>query len=366
MTLPDAERIARLRLCRTNNVGPINFRRLLAYAGSAADAIAQLPEISRRGGRGLTPCPQGVIDAELRAIDAAGGRLMVVGDPDYPPALAAIEDAPPVLTVLGDIGLLNRPAVAIVGARNASLNGRRFAAELARDLGNAGLQVVSGMARGIDAAAHQGSLATGTVAVMAGGVDAVFPLENTELYGHIIAQGAAVSEVAMGTRPLGRHFPRRNRIISGLSQGTIVVEAVTRSGSLITARLAAEQGREVFAVPGAIRDPRGRGPNQLLRDGATLVETAADVTEVLTTLGHKALQQTPRQDYQAPPSTAAAPDVLDTARPLIVECLSSEFVSIDEIVRQCRLPASIVQTVLLELELAGRASRAVGNRVCAT
>ena len=365
MTLPDAERIARLRLCRTNNVGPINFRRLIAYTGSATDAIAQLPEISKRGGRRLVPCPQKVIDAELKAIDAIGGRLIVMGDPEYPPALAAIEDAPPVLTALGTVDILQRPAVAIVGARNASLNGRRFAAELARDLGNAGLLVVSGMARGIDAAAHQGSLASGTVAVMAGGVDAVFPMENSELYGQIVAHGAAVSEVAMATRPLGRHFPRRNRIISGLTQGTIVVEAMTRSGSLITARLAGEQGREVFAVPGAVRDPRGRGPNQLLRDGAILVESAADVTEVLTTLGDKPLQQTPRRDYQAPPTTVAAQDMLETARPLIVECLSSEFVSIDEIIRQCRLPAAVVQTILLELELAGRASRAVGNRVCA-
>lgn len=363
--LSSAERIARLRLSRTHNIGPITFRRILAHCGSAIDAIERLPDLSQRGGKRLTAAPQEAIEAELTAIDAAGAQLIVVGDPVYPAPLAAIEDAPPVLTALGFPHVLDKPTIAIVGARNASINGRRFAAELARDLGSAGYLVASGMARGIDAAAHEGSLLSGTAAVMAGGVDTVFPIENTKLYGEIIASGVALSEVPLGTKPLGRHFPRRNRIISGLSLGVIVVEAVTRSGSLITARLAAEQGREVFAVPGAVRDPRGRGPNQLLRDGATLVETAADVTEVLTTLGLKPLQQTPGRDYQAPPTPLEDETALATARPLILECLSSESVSIDEIVRQCHMPTAVVHTVLLELELAGRAARTVGNRVCA-
>ena len=363
--LPTAERIARLRLSRTNNVGPITFRRLLDLCGSAVEAIDRLPAISQRGGKRLVAVPQKTIDEERAAIDAAGAHLIVIGDPAYPARLAAIEDAPPALIALGHPHVLEKPAIAIVGARNASLNGRRFAAELARDLGQAGYLIVSGMARGIDAAAHEGSLASGTTAIMAGGVDVVFPMENSKLYGEITAAGVALSEVPLGTKPLGRHFPRRNRIISGLSLGVIVVEAVARSGSLITARLAAEQGREVFAVPGAVRDPRGRGPNQLLRDGATLVESAADVTEVLTTIGLKPLQQTPGRDYQAPPTPLDDEAELATARPLILECLSSESVSIDEIVRQCHMPAAIVHTVLLELELAGRAARTVGNRVCA-
>ena len=365
MTLPAAERLARFRLSRTANVGPITFRRLLNTFGTAVAAIDRLPELSHRGGKRLVAAPFDAAEAELAAIHAAGAGLIVAGDPEYPPALAAIEDAPPALITLGHPHVLGEPTVAVVGARNASLNGRRFAAELARDLGQAGYTVVSGMARGIDAAAHEGSLATGTAAVMAGGVDVVFPIENTQLYGQITAAGVALSEVPLGTKPLGRHFPRRNRIISGLARGVVVVEAVARSGSLITARLAAEQGREVFAVPGAVRDPRGRGPNQLLRDGATLVESAADVTEVLTTLGHKPLQQAPGRDYQAPPAPVEDEAALQTARPVIVECLSSEPVSIDEIVRQCHMPAAVVHTVLLELELAGRAARTVGNRVCA-
>ena len=293
MAITDDERVARLRLIRSENVGPITFRRLIERFGSAADALEALPEMSRRGGRlrAIKVASQGAAMGEIEAISALGATLVAHGEPDYPERLAAIEDAPPILIVRGFLHLLPRPGVAMVGARNASLNGRRFAEELARDLGEAGFVIVSGLARGIDGAAHQGGLDTGTIGVMAGGIDIVYPREHQNLYDEIAARGVLVSELPPGTQPQARHFPRRNRIISGLTLGTVVVEAVVRSGTLITARLAAEQGREVFAVPGSPRDPRSHGPNHLIKNGATLVEKADDVTEVLTPMLHKPVSE---------------------------------------------------------------------------
>lgn len=292
----ERERRDRLRLIRSESVGPVTWRRLVDRFGSAGRAIAALPDLARRGGRTaplMIPSADDV-DRELAELARLGARLLVLGDADYPPALAAIEDAPPTLAVRGNVELLARRSLAIVGSRNASISGRRLAETLAADLGRAGLVVVSGMARGIDAAAHRGALPTGTVAVVAGGIDVVYPPENASLYEAIAMAGAVVAESPPGVQPLARHFPRRNRIIAGLSAGVLVVEAALHSGSLITARLALEQNRDVFAVPGSPLDPRSRGGNDLIRQGGVLTESADDV---LSTLGVVfAIARRPRPD----------------------------------------------------------------------
>ncbi|MFQ5764118.1 MAG: DNA-processing protein DprA [Rhodospirillales bacterium] len=259
-TRTDTDRLDWLRLIRSEHVGPITFHRLIERFGTARAALDALPALARQGGRRgrLKICARAAAEDEMAALAAVGSRLVCWGEPDYPPLLAHIEDAPPVIAVLGHADLLAKKALAIVGARNASANGCRFAEKLARDCGRGGLMVVSGMARGIDAAAHKGAFETGTVAVLGGGIDVVYPKENAALYERLAAEGAMVSEVAPGTQPLARHFPRRNRLISGIARGVVVVEASPRSGSLITARMALEQGREVFAVPGSAVDPRAR------------------------------------------------------------------------------------------------------------
>jgi DNA processing protein len=307
---------------------------------------------------------------ELAAHARLGARLIASWAPDYPVRLTAIEDAPPVITVMGDPAWLARPSVAVVGARNASVNGRRFAEMLAHGLGAAGLTVVSGLARGIDAAAHQGALATGTVAVVAGGADVVYPREHAQRQAEIAAQGAVVAESPLGTEPYARHFPRRNRIIAGLSLGVVVVEAALKSGSLITARFAADQGREVFAVPGSPLDPRCRGTNGLLRDGAHLVETAEDVTGVLAGL-HDPLPRYPQSDAAGavpglkPAETLGQDEdgALAEVRAAVLEMLDPHPVPVDELVRRCQLSPAVLATALLELELAGRVLRHPGNRV---
>ena len=357
-----AERLARLRLARSEGVGPRTYLQLMAHFGTAAEALAGLPGMSARGGRRrpLSPRPAQEAEAELAALEALGGRMVLLGDPDYPEALAAIPDPPAALSVLGDGARLAGPAVGMVGMRNGSAAGRKFARNLAADLGAAGLVVVSGMARGIDTAAHEGSLATGSVAVLAGGVDVPYPRENGELYRRLADEGAVVSDRALGTVPTARHFPPRNRIVSGLSLGVVVVEANLRSGSLITARLANEQGRIVFAVPGSPLDPRAAGPNDLLRQGAVLAERADDVAAAIEGMARPARRS---------PGTAGEHDVPppekvdDSTRGIVVGCLGHAPVTVDELVRECQLSAASVQTVLLELELAGRVSRQPGNRV---
>ncbi len=288
-----AERLDWLRLIRSENVGPITFRRLLERFGSAAAALRAVPDLARRGGRAraIQICPRDRAEAELAAVEAAGAQLVALAEPDYPPALAHVEDAPPILCLAGNIHLLQRTVVAIVGARNASINGQRLARDLAGDLAAAGYVVASGMARGIDAAAHQGSLQGGTVGVLGGGIDVIYPKENKDLFEAVRAQGVLVSESPPGTEPQARHFPRRNRIISGISLGVVVIEARPQSGSLITARMALEQGREVFAVPGSPLDPRSRGANDLIRQGAVLTETAADVRAVLDAMQRSPLAE---------------------------------------------------------------------------
>ncbi|MCZ6604344.1 MAG: DNA-processing protein DprA, partial [Alphaproteobacteria bacterium] len=280
------ERRDRLRLFRTARIGAGTYHEIMEHFGHATAALEAIPQMARNGGaRPLRPVGEDEADRELEQIEALGGRIVTFGEPGYPPPLMLVKDAPPAIAVIGRADLLARDMVAVVGARNATANGRRVAREMGSELGVAGLTVVSGLARGIDRAAHEGSLGNGTVAVVAGGVDVPYPEENRELYEQICEVGVVVSEIAPGIRPTARHFPRRNRIISGLSLGVVIVEAAERSGSLITARLAMEQGREVFGVPGSPTDPRSRGPNRLIRDGANLVRDAADVIETLRARG---------------------------------------------------------------------------------
>jgi len=363
--LTDAEKVDWLRLSRSEGVGPITFFHLVRFYGGAAKALAALPDLARRSGRKapLRIGSEKEAECELAAVKRAGAALLGWLEPAYPVPLAAIEDAPPLVTLRGDAALLARRNVAVVGARNASANGRALAETIARDLGKAEFVVVSGLARGIDAAAHKGALATGTVAVLAGGIDVCYPPEHQALYDAIAEQGALVAELPPGTEPLARHFPRRNRIISGLSEGVVVVEAAMRSGSLITARLAGEQGREVFAVPGSPLDPRCHGSNNLIRQGAALTESAEDV---LRALGGRRIAAAPAAALAEPDLEPLAPPAeadSDKARTLLIEQLSPSPTAVDELVRQTDLPPALVASALLELELAGRIERHPGNRV---
>lgn len=360
----DPEKIDWLRLTRTENVGPVTFYQLIARYGSAAKAIEALPELSRRGGRAkpLTPPSRSEAEREYKALLKIGGRIVTAACAAYPLALATLDDAPPVLSVLGRPELLNRPCVGIVGARNASLNGRKFAEKLARDLGQRGFVIASGLARGIDTAAHQGSLDTGTIAVVAGGIDVIYPEENADLYERVAEHGAVVAESKLGQKPFAQSFPRRNRIVSGLSKGVAVVEATMRSGSLITARLAGEQGRDVYAVPGSPLDPRASGPNHLIREGATLIRGAEDVLEALMSFsGQNFRAPLPVSDLLSSPAGLEEPPGED-ARESVISHLSFSPINIDELIRACHLTVSGVQSVLLELELAGRVRRLPGNR----
>lgn len=355
-----ADIVARLRLLRSEQIGPITFAQLLSRFGSAQAAIEALPNlVARAGGRAPRLASASAVEDEIARVDRLGARYLFVGDTSYPPLLAEIETAPPVLVVKGDVALLERPSVAIVGARNASAAACRFARMLARDLGALGRVVVSGLARGIDTAAHDGALETGTVAVIAGGIDVVYPPENAVRQQEIAERGVLIAEQPPGTEPHARHFPYRNRIIAGLASGTVVIEAAPRSGSLITARRAADFGREVMAVPGSPLDPRAQGCNLLIREGATLVQNAEDVIEAVDPSPVRLVRS-----HDPDPCAQARPvEADDAARKLIADLLGPTPVSIDELIRQADLPSSAVQTVLLELELAGRIERHAGGRV---
>lgn len=362
--LSNQERFDRLRLARTDRVGPVTFDQLLSRYGSAGRALDALPDLARRAGGGLKPASAASIEREIQAGEALGARLIVVGDRSYPPMLAAVDPPPPVLWVRGDTSLLSRRSVAIIGARVASAAAQRFARGLASELGAAGWTVVSGMARGVDAAAHEGSLASGSIAVLGGGVDDVYPSENAELYARLCEFGAVVSESPPGARAQARDFPRRNRIISGLSAGVIVVEAELKSGSLITARLAAEQSREVFAVPGSPLDPRARGCNDLIRQGATVCEGADDVLNVLSTL--RPFSEPDEPPFRGPaPSTADLDEEADRIRERVAAALSPTPAPVDEIVRAVDASPSAVFAALVELSLAGRAELSPGGLVSA-
>ncbi|MBX9616643.1 MAG: DNA-processing protein DprA [Caulobacteraceae bacterium] len=356
MTLPEEERFARLRLARADRVGPVTFRQLLDRFGSATAALAALPDLIRKGGdHGYTLPPEEQIEAELAAGATAGATLIVLGDTGYPPPLAVLDPPPPLLWTRGDIALLSRETLAVVGARIASAGGQRIARGLASALGEAGYVVASGLARGIDTAAHQGALETGTVAVLGGGVDDIYPPDNADLYGRIVGRGCIVSESPMGARAQAKDFPRRNRIISGLSRGIIVVEAELRSGSLITARLAAEQGRDVFAVPGSPLDPRSKGPNELLRQGAILCEGIEDVRRAFETL--RTLREPPAESPFDPPTGDLDPAFLERVAAL----LSPTPTPRDELARALDAPIGAVAAALLELSLVGRATLLPGG-----
>jgi DNA processing protein len=354
------DQIARLRLIRSDNIGPVTYFQLLARFGSAAAALAAIPDLAARGG-GRAPklASRAMVEREIEHVERLGARYLFIGQGLYPPLLAELETAPPALIVKGHLRLLDRQAVAIVGARNASAAACRFARQLAHGLGEAEAVVVSGLARGIDSAAHDGALDTGTIAVIAGGIDVVYPPENEARQQALAERGLLVAEQPPGIEPRARHFPYRNRIIAGLSHGTVVVEAAPRSGSLITARLATEMGREVMAVPGSPLDPRAQGCNQLIREGATLVQNAADVLEALSPLAPRPFRQR-ELDYAAP---AAAPEAEERDRQAITSLLGAAPVPVDELIRQAGLAPAVVSMVLLELELAGRLERHAGGRV---
>jgi DNA processing protein len=359
------EKTARLQLIRTENVGPITYYRLLQRFGTAERALAALPELAKRGGKAkpLVAYAQSAAEDEIARVDKAGAVLLFHNTPEYPAQLQEVEDAPPVLTVLGHAGILSKPSLGVVGARNASLTGRRIAESFSGKVGEAGYIIVSGLARGIDSAAHTASLKSGTVAVVAGGIDVIYPRENEKLYHDIAAQGAVVAESPFGTEPIARHFPRRNRIISGLARGVLVVEAAEKSGSLITARMALEQNREVFAVPGSPMDPRAGGTNALLKDGAHIATSPADILQVLDSLRLGTLRDPAGNDWQGADDSAPLAEPDDKLRDLILENLSHTPVPVDALIRAVNVPIGHVLTVLLELELAGRIERQAGNKV---
>ncbi len=370
-----------MRLARTKGVGPMTIRRLITRFETPARALEALPSLARRGGRKGPPrIPDaGRIEAEIAEGARLKIRFLALDDPAYPDALRAIEDAPPVLAFRGRIELAGDPGLAIVGARNASLNGRKLAGAWAGLVGEAGHVVTSGLARGIDTAAHEAALGTGTIAVLAGGVDVIYPRENTKLYEAMAETGLILSEHPLGMEPLARHFPQRNRIISGLSRAVLVVEAARRSGSLITARLANEQGREVMAVPGSPLDARAQGCNDLIRAGAQLVQTAEDVIATLIDERDRRILPLAMGEQLDLPAYRQEGDALDIDLDVsaseeeedgpsdlpdrLIEALDRAPTSVDELLRACQVSAGAGLTALLELELAGRIERHPGNRV---
>lgn len=397
LQLTENQRLDWLRLIRTDGVGPRMFQTLINRFGGAGPALEALPELARRGGRHLVPCPQDKAEAEMDRLARFGGQFLMLGDPLYPDLLAQIDAAPPIITVKGDASLLKRRLVAIVGSRNASAVGLKMAEQLALGLGRMGYVLVSGLARGIDGQVHQRSLQTGTVAVLAGGIDHIYPSEHGELYRNIGEQGLLVSEMPFGWEPRGRDFPRRNRIISGLCSAVIVVEAAERSGSLITARFATEQGREVMAVPGSPLDPRAAGTNGLIREGATLVTSAEQVDEAVKTMhgehnwhphhiretaGHNpeplwdeidylagevsaptVIRETPETPYRGgePVSDAGSPQ--SDMQAGLVSLLGPAPIAIDDLVRLSGCSARQASQILLDLELSGRLIRHGGQLV---
>lgn len=362
-SLTPAQRVNWLRLIRTDNVGPSTFRTLVNRFGSAEAALDALPVLTRRGGGGPPEVPTvAMAEDEFAAVERMGGRLVALTDSDYPPNLRHIPGPPPLLTVMGGNLIAGNRAVGIVGARNASAAGRRMAQLLAAELGGEGYTIVSGLARGIDAAAHRASLATGTVAVMAGGLDHIYPSDHRDLASDIVtAGGALVTEMPLGWEPRARDFPRRNRLVSGMSLGVVIVEAAKRSGSLITARLALEQNREVFAVPGSPLDPRAEGGNSLIQQGAKLVISAKDVVAELT---HADPDRLPLFDPEPVGESSFPPsDATDDHRALVLEALSYTPTAIDVLIETTGISAAAMQIILLEFELAGRLERSGGQLV---
>ena len=352
--LSDEERLNWLILSRSENVGPTTFKTLIKRFHTAGEALRALPDLTRKGGLARPPRIWSRQAAERCMVHAEriGARFLCSVEASYPHLLRQADTAPPILCIKGDASLLGRSAVAIVGARNASALARKFARQLAREIGGEGHVIVSGLARGIDTAAHDAALETGTIAVVAGGLDVIYPAENDVLHAAICEKGLIVSEQVPGTEPRAEFFPRRNRIISGLSRALIVVEAALRSGSLITARFAAEQGRDVFAVPGSPLDPRCEGTNRLIRDGATLLMSSRDVLE---TLGTDGARQMSFFEPESPPLPPRQPDEADMRH--LMELLSPNPIDIDDLAREGGFDAATLSALLLELSLAGRITR---------
>jgi len=360
--LTDAQRLDWLRLTRSENVGPITFRKLINQFGGARAALEALPELSRRGGlrRNIKICTIESAEAEIETVQALGARHVALNEAGYPKLLQHIDSPPPVLTIKGREELADKPILAVVGSRNASAVGMKLTSNYVRELCAGGLVIASGLARGIDTAAHTAALNTGTIAVVAGGIDIIYPKENTALQHQISEQGLLIAEFPPGATPKSKHFPRRNRLVSGISLGVLVIEAALRSGSLITARLAGEQGREVFAVPGSPLDPRAGGTNKLLQDGAQMALKGADILGVLETFSIPNFidaQDDFIEDGELDPMTDYSATSSADARIQIVNLLSITPVEVDELIRQSGQPASIVHMILIELELAGRLIR---------
>lgn len=365
-SVSEQERLDWLQLARTENVGPITFHNFIDYYGSADAALKAIPQLAAKSKRKKPlkiPARQ-EIEREYEALRKRGGDIVIAIEETYPLALSGIEDAPPALSYIGNPDLLNKPSIGIVGSRNASHNGRKFTHKLAEELGQQDQIIVSGLARGIDTSAHTGALESGTIAVVAGGIDIIYPPENEALYHAIGEKGLVVAESPLGMPPRARDFPRRNRIVSGLSQGVVVVEANMRSGSLITARLAAEQGRDIFAIPGHPMDPRADGPNHLIREGAQLVRNSEDIMENLRNFSSTELRDSGIQTFEHPPIYEISNDHdTDDIRALMLENLGHTPTDIDEMIRDYNLPASVVQQALIEMELAGEIHRLPGNRI---
>lgn len=361
MVLSQDEAFARIRLLRSPNIGPVTYTQLLTRFGAASAALEALPDIGARAGKAYQAAPEWRIDEEIAAVRKAGARYLFHDSPDYPPLLSEIDGAPPILTVRGDAAVALRPCVAVVGARNASAGAVKLARDFGHGLAEAGFTVASGLARGIDGAAHEGALAGeggSTIGVIASGIDVAYPPEHAHLQDRIAEQALLIAEQPPGTEPLARHFPTRNRIIAGLATGTLVVEAAPKSGSLITARLAGEMGREVMAIPGSPLDARSHGCNQLIRDGAVLVQSPQDVIELLS--GFDGVIRSTFRDT-APEWIVADPISEEPAE--IADLLTTAPVGVDELIRQSGASAAAVQLALLELEIAGRLMRHAGGRV---
>ncbi len=371
MILSEQEKIDWMRLAFSENVGPITFRNLISYFGTANEALSHVNEFARRGGRTkpISLASQKTVEEQLTQANEMGVQIYASCENDYPKRLKSIEDAPPILFSKGHLVLSKKQAVAMVGTRNASLNGRSFTRHIALDLCQKDVITVSGMAKGIDTAAHEGALAAtdglgGTIAVVGTPLNEVYPAENADLFETLCERGCVVSELPFGSPTSPQNFPRRNRIISGLSQGVIVIEAQQKSGSLITAKLAKDQGRMLFAVPGFPLDPRSEGPNKLIKQGAILVENAEDVWAGLNDLTRQCLFSEPDfQDIIIPHYPAVSETELDRARKIILDCLSPQMTGVDELIRGTELSSQIVNIILVELELAGRIERHPGNRV---
>jgi DNA processing protein len=393
--LHQAALLDHLRLIRSDGVGPVTYKRLLARFGTAAEALAALPELAKRHKRTLVPCSIERAQQEIDSLYRAGGRMILRDDPAYPSLLAATDDAPPVISVLGRVELLQQPILSIVGARNATLNGRRFTEKMAAELGQHGYVIASGLARGIDTAAHHGSLAKGTIAVLAGGVDNIYPPENKELYMKISQEGVILSEMPWGITPTNQHFPRRNRLIAGLAQATILIEAAVKSGSLITTRLALEQGREVFAVPGSPLDPRHAGPNHLIKSGqAQLIDCTQDILDALSLMVNRKITTPPiqndlfslrdnnmlyddfdllnddihvnyQEEHGATVTQVAHSETTEDQSPMdiVLKLLGPSPISTDHLIQSSGLPVEQVLSTLLQLELSGQLQRQSGNMV---